>query len=76
MRGLILRHGRSRPTASSAVLRQGHLSQMYNGSLMLLVLPGGWSQHQLQGSESILMCQYDRLDYHGGRMSRRHVGEG
>ncbi len=37
--------------------------------------PGGWAEHQLQGSESILICQYERLDYHWGRLRGPHVRE-
>ena len=37
--------------------------------------PGGWAEHQLQGSESILICQYERLDYHWGRLPGLHVRE-
>ena len=37
--------------------------------------PGGWAQHQHQGSESILICQYEILDYHWGRLPGPHVRE-
>ena len=37
--------------------------------------PGGWVEHQRQGSESILICQYERLDYHWGRLPGPHVRE-